>query len=189
MRDDEDMRVSQVLTLCWVLFWIYWLFAASEAKASRKRSWWGAFAGARVALVVVVIFVLRDLGVGGHDTRPGPAATAIGLVLFAAGLGLAIWARVYLGRNWGMPMTQREEPELVTTGPYKKIRHPIYAGMFLGVLGTALATTVYGLIVVAVLAGYFIVSATREEAFLAQEFPDSYPAYKRSTKMLIPFLF
>jgi protein-S-isoprenylcysteine O-methyltransferase Ste14 len=88
-----------------------------------------------------------------------------------------------------MPMTRRDEPELVTTGPYRRVRHPIYTGIILALLGTALATALYGLIAVAVLSAYFIYSATREESFLAEQFPDTYPAYKHSTKMLVPFVF
>jgi protein-S-isoprenylcysteine O-methyltransferase Ste14 len=88
-----------------------------------------------------------------------------------------------------MPMTRRNEPELVTTGPYRRVRHPIYTGIIVAMLGTALATTVFALIAVAVLAAYFIYSATREEAFLLGQFPDTYPAYKRATKMLVPFVF
>jgi protein-S-isoprenylcysteine O-methyltransferase Ste14 len=77
----------------------------------------------------------------------------------------------------------------VTTGPYRRVRHPIYTGLIVALLGTAVATTLFGLIAVAVLGGFFIYSATREEAYLAEQFPDTYPAYKRSTKMLIPFVF
>jgi protein-S-isoprenylcysteine O-methyltransferase Ste14 len=71
----------------------------------------------------------------------------------------------------------------------RRVRHPIYTGLILALLGTALAITLYGLIAVAVLGGFFIYSATREEAYLPGEFPDAYPAYKRSPKMLIPFIF
>jgi protein-S-isoprenylcysteine O-methyltransferase Ste14 len=69
--------------------------------------------------------------------------------------------------------------------------HPAshHTGIIVALVGTALATSLLGLIVAAVVGGYFIFSATREERFLAAEFPDSYPAYKASTKMLIPFVF
>ena len=86
-------------------------------------------------------------------------------------------------------MTKREEPDLVTTGPYRFIRHPIYSGIILGAIGTALATTLFGLIAVAVIAGFFVFSASREERFLGAEFPDTYPSYKARTKMLVPFVF
>ena len=59
--------------------------------------------------------------------------------MFASGIGLAIWARIHLGRNWGMPTSQKADPELVTTGPYRFVRHPIYTGLLVALLGTALA--------------------------------------------------
>ena len=181
--------VGVVLTVCWLAFWIFWLVAATGAKSSRGRVGGRRLAGARIALLIVIVYLARDLGFHAHPALVSPVLAGIGLGLFAAGLALAIWARLYIGRNWGMPMTRREEPELVTTGPYRRVRHPIYTGIILALVGTAVATTWYALIAVVILSGYFIYSATREEAFLAQEFPDSYPAYKHSTKMLIPFLF
>jgi len=181
--------VGLVLTLCWLAFWIFWLAAATGAKASRGRTELRRFAGARVALLIVIVFLARGLGFHAHPGSVNPVLAGAGVALFAAGLAIAIWARLYIGRNWGMPMTRRQEPELVTTGPYRKVRHPIYTGIILALIGTALATTWYALIAVIVLGGYFIYSATQEEAFLAREFPDAYPAYKHSTKMLIPFVF
>jgi protein-S-isoprenylcysteine O-methyltransferase Ste14 len=177
-----------VMGVGWLVFWIGWLIAAFTAKSSRGP--WGRLAGLRAALILVVIFLLRGhWGGGWHYALPGPALAVAGLVLWAAGLGLAVWARLYIGRNWGMPMTKREQPDLVTTGPYRFIRHPIYSGIILGAVGTALATTLFGLIAVAVIAGFFVFSASREERFLAAEFPDAYPPYKARTKMLVPFVF
>jgi protein-S-isoprenylcysteine O-methyltransferase Ste14 len=110
------------------------------------------------------------------------------VILFAAGLGLAVWARIYLGRNWGMPMTEKAEPELVTSGPYRFVRHPIYSGILLGFLGTGLATNGYWLIVCGVCLLYFIYSARVEEGILTNAFPSAYPSYRARTKMLIPFV-
>ena len=187
MEDKSVRVVDLIIVICWIAFWAYWLIAARSAKPGRSRG--GRFAGARVAAIIVIVYLARALGFRSHSVQNDPVLTGVGLALFVLGLALAIWARIYIGRNWGMPMTRRDEPELVTTGPYRRVRHPIYTGMILAVLGTALATTLYGLIAVAVLSAYFIYSATREESFLAEQFPDTYPAYKRSTKMLIPFVF
>jgi protein-S-isoprenylcysteine O-methyltransferase Ste14 len=112
----------------------------------------------------------------------------IGAAVFGCGIALAIWARVHLGRNWGMPMSQKAEPELVTSGPYRFVRHPVYSGLLLGVLGTALATSLIGLIIVAILGVYFYYCASVEEKNLTATFPTAYPAYKASTKMLIPLV-
>jgi protein-S-isoprenylcysteine O-methyltransferase Ste14 len=105
-----------------------------------------------------------------------------------AGLGLAVWARLYLGRNWGMPMSEKVDPELVTTGPYRQVRHPIYSGIILAMIGTTIAVSLYWLVGVLLLGAYFLYSAFVEERMMAGLFPDSYPEYKRSTKMLIPFI-
>jgi protein-S-isoprenylcysteine O-methyltransferase Ste14 len=113
---------------------------------------------------------------------------AMGVILFIFGLCLAVWARIHLGRNWGMPMTQKDEPELVTSGPYRLVRHPIYSGILLAILGTSLATNTYWLIAASVMGVYFIYCAKVEEKLLAAAFPTTYPSYRTSTKMLIPFL-
>jgi len=85
-------------------------------------------------------------------------------------------------------MSQKIEPELVTTGPYRRVRHPIYSGIILGVIGTAIAIRFYWLVDVVLLGAYFIYSAIVEERNMAALFPDTYPGYKRSTTMLIPFV-
>jgi protein-S-isoprenylcysteine O-methyltransferase Ste14 len=179
--------VDLIIVVVWVVFWAYWLIAARGVKSGRSGGW-NRLIGLRVALVVVVIFLVRAVDLRGHSATTDPVLGGIGLALFLLGLALAVWARLYIGRNWGTPMSHKDEPELVTTGPYHRIRHPIYTGLILAMLGTALATTLYGLIVAAVLAGFFIYSATREEAYLTEQFQDSYRDYKRSTKMLIPFV-
>jgi protein-S-isoprenylcysteine O-methyltransferase Ste14 len=85
-------------------------------------------------------------------------------------------------------MTQKDEPELVTSGPYHLVRHPIYSGILLAGVGTATALSWLWLIAVALAGVYFIYSAMVEERFMANQFPDTYAVYKRSTKMLVPFV-
>jgi protein-S-isoprenylcysteine O-methyltransferase Ste14 len=87
------------------------------------------------------------------------------------------------------PLTsQQADAELVTSGPYRAVRHPIYSGLLAGLLGTALATNLIGLIIVAVLGAYFYYSACVEEKNLTATFRTAYPVYRTSTKMLIPFV-
>jgi protein-S-isoprenylcysteine O-methyltransferase Ste14 len=172
--------------IAWIVFWVYWLASAVTANASasggvRRRL---PLTGLTALSVFVVIRVFR----GGNLAVHSPILGAIGAVLFVCGIGLAIWARIHLGRNWGMPMTQRVEPELVTSGPYRFIRHPIYSGLLLGVVGTALANNILGLIIAVVLGAYFYYAATVEERNLVAAFPAAYPAYREHTKKLIPFL-
>src|SRR5262249_39435609 len=138
-----DMRLTVVVGLTWGVFWIYWLIAAVGAKRSVRSSRFR-----RPSLVVLAAFVLLRLFGANTGTLAvtSPILQVVGLIALAAGLGLAVWARIYLGRNWGMPMTERAEPALVTSGPYRFVRHPIYSGLLLALLGTALATTLYWLI-------------------------------------------
>ena len=180
-----DVHALQTaIAIAWVLFWIYWLasaFNAKEGRGSRRRL---PVTGLTALSVVLLIRVFRGGSLAVHSL----VLEAIGTVVFASGLALAIWARIHLGRNWGMPMTEKAEPELITSGPYRIVRHPIYLGLLLGVLGTALATDLIGLIIVAVLGGYFYYSASVEERNLTATFPTAYPAYRAATKMLIPFV-
>jgi protein-S-isoprenylcysteine O-methyltransferase Ste14 len=172
------------VAVLWVLFWIYWLVSAAGAKeGSRTRR-----ARPPGLLIAVLALVLLRVFRAGSLAVDDPIPQALGMVLFLAGLGLAVWARVYLGRNWGMPMTQKDEPELVTQGPYRVVRHPIYSGILLAMLGTSLATDLYWLIAVIVLGVYFIYSARVEERLMAASFPVAYPTYRAKTKMLIPFV-
>ncbi len=179
--------VALVIVIGWVLFWLYWLLSAVRAKPSRGPREWAV--GVRVGLVIVVGIGVR-LSIAHHLADPTSSLwrQGTGLALWAAGLALAVWARIYIGRNWGMPMTRREEPELVTSGPYRTVRHPIYTGILLALLGTVLATTAFGLIAVVLVAVYFAFSAVREERYLISVFPDQYPAYQRSSKRLVPFV-
>ena len=180
--------IEDVVLAVWAVFWLGWLAASFGAKASRTRPTRGiAF---RVVLIVVVLGLLRAGVFRGHAAAVGnPAMQGIGLGLFLGGLAFAVWARVYIGTNWGTPMSQKADPELVTTGPYRRVRHPIYSGMILAMIGSAVAVSLYWLVAVAVLGTYFIYSATVEERNMSKLFPESYPAYKRSTKMLVPFIF
>jgi protein-S-isoprenylcysteine O-methyltransferase Ste14 len=170
--------------LAWVAFWIYWLVSASASKESVPAGWRSRLTGISALSVFLIIGIFRRGGLAQHSL----IVAAIGAVLFACGIGLAVWARVHLGRNWGMPMTQRAEPELVTSGPYRFIRHPIYSGLLLAMVGTALVNSLFGLILVVVLVAYFYYSGTVEERNLTATFPTAYPEYRNRTKMLVPFL-
>jgi protein-S-isoprenylcysteine O-methyltransferase Ste14 len=170
--------------LAWIVFWIYWIASAASSKESVSGGWRTRLTGVSAVGVFLIAGVLR----GGSLAVHNPILAATGTLLFACGIVLAVWARLHLGRNWGMPMTQRAEPELVTSGPYRFVRHPIYSGLLTAMLGTALVDNLLGLIVVAVLVGYFYYCGTVEERNLAATFPKTYPEYKSRTKMLIPFL-
>ena len=182
---------------CWAIFLIVWFVSAFTAKRSIRITRLQRSLAIRYLIVAIFIFIYFRFYAGQHvlngvghygSTTTNPLFLSIGVILTAAGIALAIWARAYLGRNWGMPMTQREHPELVTTGPYAYIRHPIYAGVILAAIGSIITIDVLWFIPLAIYCAYFFYSAPIEEKHMAEQFPDSYPAYKSRTKMLIPFV-
>jgi protein-S-isoprenylcysteine O-methyltransferase Ste14 len=175
-----------VILAGWVAFWIYWLVASFGVKTGQSR--WTRFAGVRIAVILLVLLLLRVRVFKIHSATNDPWLQGLGLAVFVLGLALAVWARVYLGRNWGMPMSQKVDPELVTTGPYSRVRHPIYSGIILAMVGTTMAVSLYWLVAVVLTGAFFLYSAIVEERTMASLFPGSYPQYKRSTKMLIPFI-
>ncbi|HWB34024.1 MAG TPA: isoprenylcysteine carboxylmethyltransferase family protein [Candidatus Paceibacterota bacterium] len=182
---------SWIIVACWAVFIIVWIIAAVGTKRN-LRSHQGFFLFRIVAFFVVVIALGMSRATR-YVSVALPVATVsqwapLGALVCVLGIGLAVWARVYLGRNWGMPMSVKDSPELVTTGPYAYVRHPIYTGVLLAVLGSALATSWIWLIWLLASGVYFIYSATQEEKLLMKEFPEAYPAYKKRTKMLVPFI-
>jgi protein-S-isoprenylcysteine O-methyltransferase Ste14 len=179
--------VDDVIAAGWVAFWIYWLVASVGVKPGRPG--WYRFALMRIAVIIVILVLLRAGAFRGHTTTKSLWLQGTGLALFLSGLGLAVWARVCLGRNWGMPMSEKSDPDLVTSGPYRLMRHPIYSGLLLAMLGTGIAVSLYFLVVVAVFGAYFVYAAFTEERHMTELFPDSYQEYKESTKMMIPFIF
>lgn len=171
--------------IAWIAFSVYWLVSALGTKTGKPRRRRAPFPGLTAVAVVVLFCAFGNGSLTVHST----ALAAVGAMVFAAGITLAIWARLHLGRNWGMPMAEKEDPELITSGPYRLIRHPIYSGLLLALIGTTLVTSLFGLIVVVLLGGYFCYCASVEEGNLRIVFPAEYPAYSANTKMLVPFIF
>ena len=110
------------------------------------------------------------------------------MALIAAGLAFAVWARAHLGRNWSGAVTVKQGHELVRSGPYAYLRHPIYAGLLAAVLGTALASgTVHAALAFAIIAAALLWKVRTEEAFMRATFPGEYERYRAAVPALIPF--
>jgi protein-S-isoprenylcysteine O-methyltransferase Ste14 len=187
--------LDTLIWLTWAAFWVYWFVSAFGAKRSVTTNF-GRFLGIRLIAFVVLATAYRTFIVRTNEQQSliivqqtNLAYIAIGFALVLAGLSFAVWARLHIGRNWGMPMTQRQDPQLVTSGPYRFVRHPIYTGLIVALLGNVLALGQYWVVALAIAAGYFVFSAHVEETHLAKIFPKDYPGYKKRTKMLIPFVF
>ena len=118
-----------------------------------------------------------------HIVPATPAFQLLAIAMVAAGLGFAALARVWLGRNWSAMVTLKQDHELIRSGPYAYVRHPIYTGLLLALLGTALAVgTGSALAGFAVMIVAFVRKLTIEERFMADEFGDAICALPRRGK-------
>jgi protein-S-isoprenylcysteine O-methyltransferase Ste14 len=114
----------------------------------------------------------------------------VGVVLDLAGIGFAIWARLALGTNWsGLVVTTKEGHELIQSGPYAIVRHPIYAGMLLAMIGTALTLgTLTGYIGLAASSVAIMIRVSIEEKLMSDRFGEAYQTYRRRARKLVPFV-
>ncbi|HEX3837948.1 MAG TPA: isoprenylcysteine carboxylmethyltransferase family protein [Steroidobacteraceae bacterium] len=184
---------GRIIAALWLVLFLYWIIAAGGAKRSIGTRW-QMESGLRLVVLIIVVIALRTPQLrealrGAQAYEAGSMAMGItGVLLCALGVGLAIVARVQLGRNWGMPTTRKEHPELVTAGPYAVIRHPIYTGMLIAMIGSAIGESAFWCLPLILFGVYFIYSARREEKLMTEQFPEQYPAYMARTKMLLPLL-
>lgn len=184
-----------IIAALWLVFAAYWGISALGAKRSIGITPWWRQSLLRGGLVVLIVLALhftpaRGLlrAVHAYQAHSIPLGV-VGAAIVLMGVGLALYARIYIGRNWGMPMSRKEQPELVTGGPYAFVRHPIYTGIVLAVLGSAIGASVLWVVPLVVFAPYFVYSARREEELMREQFPAQYPDYMRRTKMIVPFVF
>lgn len=177
--------------LCWAVVILVWLISALSVKPTQERQ--PLFGRLLYVGLTALVAVLLNSGIReGHFTRvvlPHTLRTAIvaDIIVFA-GFIIAVWARLVLGRNWSSRVTLKQDHELIQRGPYRWVRHPIYAGLLLMILGTAiLMGHVSGLIGVVICFGGFWIKLRHEEALLARRLP-RYSEYMARTKALVPFV-
>jgi protein-S-isoprenylcysteine O-methyltransferase Ste14 len=182
------------ITICgylWTGFFVIWIIWAWRTKKTQSRE----SVGSRLSYVVFAImafFVMFDPRVSRgwllrHILPNWPWLDAAGVVVTAAGLGFAIWARAYLGSNWSGSVTVKVGHELIQTGPYRWVRHPIYTGMILGMLGTAMARgQARGAVGVVLLYISFYIKSGIEERTMRATFGEKYNEYSRRTGRIVP---
>jgi protein-S-isoprenylcysteine O-methyltransferase Ste14 len=179
----------------WCVLGLVWL-AGYVARARRTRTAQARNlalqipASALLLLCFALLFGARVPTLRVPLTPPAALLGTIGVALDLAGIAFAIWARVALGHNWsGLVMTVREGQDLIQTGPYAIVRHPIYTGLLSAIVGTALTigTLASWLGVAAGLVG-ILMRVEIEERLMAAEFSDTHDAYRRQTKKLVPLV-
>ncbi len=185
------IRPATVLDILWSLLGLYWLFSALGTKkiAVDENAGLRVFRLAILGLMLVLLMTdwLRIGPLGWRFLPERAGAIWFGVVLTGAGVGLAIWARHSLGSNWSDKVVLKVDHELVRSGPYRYLRHPIYSGVLLAVAGSALVIGEWrGIAALVLLGTNYYVKATREEKILASNFGEAFAEHKRRTGFFLP---
>jgi len=189
----KTLTLWQIELIPWYVFAAYWAITALRVNRTKARE---KSADRLITLVVVVLaynlLFSNWMRIGPLRARFVPEEAWIGwvgVVLTWIGVAISIWARTCLGVYWSARVTLKEGHQLIRSGPYAYVRHPIYTGMLLGAGGTALVGCEWrGILAVALLLAAHSRKALREEGLLAKEFGEQYSAYRRSTGFLVPRL-
>jgi protein-S-isoprenylcysteine O-methyltransferase Ste14 len=187
------MTLSSWLTFAlWFALVAYWAVSAEalERRTGSRWLWWREIA-VRLgcfALVVLAVQVIAFPDVALYTLHQGMPLSLLGIALCFCGIALAILARAHLEHTQPTAALDRTSVQLVTTGPYALVRHPLYGGLLLAMLGSAIAQSLLWLLPLMVYGPLFVRSARREESLLLEQFSDGYAAYRRRTKMLLPFV-
>ena len=185
--------LRMTIATLWIGWLAFWIVAARNVKATRWRESRASQLLYRVPLLLAAVLLaipdLVPLALTERFLPPGTGAALLGTIAVVLGLGLAIWARMHLGRNWSATITLKAGHSLVRTGPYRYLRHPIYAGLLLGLVGTAAAIGEWrGILAVALVLIAFVRKILVEETRMGETFSE-YGEYRRQTAALIPFIF
>lgn len=184
----DAMRICSEL---WLALSLVWLVAWLRTKRTQERADFGARLLYGLPVFFSFFLVFRDnIRVGWLGSTIIPRniwIEGLAVLLTAAGIAFAIWARFYLGENWSSAVSIKVDHELIRTGPYAWVRHPIYSGLLLAMLGTGLARgEPRGLLALILLWLGFWIKSRMEEGFMRKTFGQEYQEYSRSTGALIP---
>ena len=186
------VNIRQVLQGMWLAWVLYWLISAATAKPTQRRELLSSRLSHLLPLLFgVTLIVWPRLDVPGISSQLLPDVAArywLATALVALGLGFTVWARVHLGRNWSGTVTQKQGHELIRSGPYAYVRHPIYTGLLAALLGSAIALgELRGFLGVLIVLGSFWRKLRIEEAFMRELFPGQYERYMAEVPALVPF--
>jgi protein-S-isoprenylcysteine O-methyltransferase Ste14 len=187
----SGMRLGLIGWLWWG-WGLYWLLSALRNKATQRRESLASRLAHVLPLAVGAALLAwparRWSALAWRLWPPSFVAHWIGVALVIAGLAFAIWARVHLAGNWSGTVTIKQGHELIRSGPYAYVRHPIYTGLITALLGTTLASgTVPAAIGLAIIVASFVHKSRIEEGFMRETFPDEYQRYSAEVPALIPF--
>jgi protein-S-isoprenylcysteine O-methyltransferase Ste14 len=184
-----------ILLLIWFALLVYWVaallyeLATHKIKRTTKRKSWGT----GLLLFIFLLVMFSPIGFTGPleilFIHEHVSLKIIGLIVAALGIGFAIVARSYLGSNWSGVPSIKKGHELVTSGPYSIVRHPIYTGILFAAIGTViLLGTVGSLLILAFVIIFVWLRIRAEEKLMIEQFKKSYQDYRKKVKAIIPWI-
>ncbi len=179
------------IEFCWAGWLLYWLAMGFANKHTLER---GGFFGYRLVGGILVlgglgVMRLLDLSPRSQLWHTGVGLGVVSDCLVIAGGAFTVWARITLGRNWSAEVTFKQDHELIESGPYELARHPIYTGLLLMALGTAISVgRAIGFAVFVGVCGALWWKARQEERIMSRHFPDAYAEYRTRVHAIVPFL-
>ncbi len=171
----------------WLIIAVYLTVTAFGVKQETQSHLLQSFG---LLFAIIAAFLLPHLPIF-HFLNFAPVnaiVSSVGLILCVTGMTLLVWARQHLGRNWSQTVAVKKDHQLVTSGPYRYIRHPMYAGGFIACIGSAIVCGGVWIFLLVILGSLFLWRVGAEDKLMAQKFPNEYPDYKKRTKALIPFI-
>lgn len=177
-----------IIPILWLAFVSYWIASSGWSKKNAYVSGDWVYRLFRMTRILPIIAVLQIWLLATDRQHANESNLVLGIIICVAGMSLAILSRRHLGKNWNFAPAIKEDQELITTGPYSIIRHPMYTGMLAAMFGAAL---VYGWLWLAA-AVLFSITFTHklkaEQKLMHTQFGEKYSAYMHRTKALIPFI-
>lgn len=188
-----SLFLSNLIPLLWLVWGVYWFVSARRAKANVREESTASRAGHIIPLVIAACLICPDRlpgdFLGGRFVPASLTVYFIGVAIVACGLGFAIWARHTLGSNWSGIVTLKQNHELVRSGAYRWVRHPIYTGLLFAFAGSALARGEWrGVLAVAIVFFALWRKLRLEERWMVETFGDAYLRYRSEVPALIPFV-
>jgi protein-S-isoprenylcysteine O-methyltransferase Ste14 len=187
-----DIVYRWLIPALWIAWAAYWTAAASGTKTTRRTESpaQGVAHWTPLVLGIVLLSLPHRAWMGWLGRLILPRTELMfwsAVALVAAGLGFAVWARRHLGSNWSGVVTLKDDHALIRSGPYGLVRHPIYTGALLAVVGSAMALDEWrGVVGLALVAASFRRKIALEERWLAEQFPADYADYCRDVPALVP---
>jgi protein-S-isoprenylcysteine O-methyltransferase Ste14 len=179
--------------ILWLAFIAVWIAMARGGKAVAERESAFSRLSHYLPLVIAIYLIAAPrVPIFGLDARFVPLAlwpVRLGAALTVAGIAFAIWARLWIAGNWSSDVTLKRDHELIVDGPYAWVRHPIYTGILLGLIGTGLAVGEWRAVFAVVIAAIaFWRKLTIEEGVMRRQFGEAYARYAERTRALVPFV-